>query len=214
MLKRLIQLLDATRVLDFLAPLGFRVYLAPIFIVFGFNKISNIDSIIQWFDHGLQLPMPTLMAYLAAYTELFGGVALLLGFATRLVSVPLMITMIVAAMTAHWSNGWFAITPTNPNTNIASLIAPLGVEAAEESLQNSVEAGKRLRQAKVILKEHGHYEWLTEKGGFAILNNGIEFATTYFLMLLSLFFTGGGRWISIDDWILRRHHADRKTFFR
>jgi uncharacterized membrane protein YphA (DoxX/SURF4 family) len=34
-----------------------------------------------------------------------------------------------------------------------------------------------------------------------ILNNGIEFAATYFVMLLSLFFTGAGRFFSLDYWI-------------
>jgi putative oxidoreductase len=41
-----------------------------------------------------------------------------------------------------------------------------------------------------------------------ILNNGIEFAATYFVMLLALFFMGGGRWVSLDDWLRRRHLAD------
>ncbi len=206
------KILNWTRGLDFLAPLAFRLYLAPIFIVFGFNKITHIDSIIQWFEHGLGLPMPTLMAYLAAYTEFLGGIALLVGLATRFVAIPLMITMLVAAATAHWSNGWFAIAPTDPSTNIASLFAPLGVEAAQESLNNSIEVGKRLKAARGLLKEHGHYEWLTETGGFTILNNGIEFAVTYFIMLLSLFFVGAGRWLSIDFWILRSQLQAKKAY--
>lgn len=37
-----------------------------------------------------------------------------------------------------------------------------------------------------------------------ILNNGIEFAATYFIMLLTLFFIGGGRYLSLDWWIARR----------
>ena len=37
-----------------------------------------------------------------------------------------------------------------------------------------------------------------------ILNNGIEFAVTYFIMLLALFFTGGGKYLSFDYWIARR----------
>jgi len=31
-----------------------------------------------------------------------------------------------------------------------------------------------------------------------VLNNGIEFSMTYFIMLLSLFFTGAGKYCSID----------------
>ena len=54
-----------------------------------------------------------------------------------------------------------------------------------------------------ILKEHGDYRWLTGRGSVTILNNGIEFAAIYFVMLLSLFFTGGGRYTSIDYWLAR-----------
>ena len=36
-----------------------------------------------------------------------------------------------------------------------------------------------------------------------ILNNGIEFSAIYFAMLLSLFFMGGGRFVSIDYWLKR-----------
>ena len=55
-----------------------------------------------------------------------------------------------------------------------------------------------MERAKDILREHGNYDWLTEKGSFVILNNGIEFATTYFIMLMVLFFWGGGRYLSLD----------------
>ena len=37
-----------------------------------------------------------------------------------------------------------------------------------------------------------------------VLNNGIEFATTYFVMLLALFYLGAGRWVSVDYWAWRR----------
>ncbi|MDO6804813.1 hypothetical protein Q4595_20350, partial [Wenyingzhuangia sp. 1_MG-2023] len=70
-------------------------------------------------------------------------------------------------------------------------------------------SAERLEAARTILQEHGHYDWLTGRGAFAILNNGIEFAATYFIMLLSLFFTGGGRYLSMDYWIARRHNLLR-----
>jgi len=37
-------------------------------------------------------------------------------------------------------------------------------------------------------------------GGFVILNNGIEFSATYFIMLLALFFIGAGNYVSADYW--------------
>ena len=137
-----------------------------------------------------------LMVLLAASAELLGGVALLLGLATRLMVIPLMFTMLVAAGTSHWDNGWFAIAPGDPDTSTAKVLATIGIPAAERSLQNSEEVGARISTARRILRENGDYGWLTEKGSFVILNNGIEFAATYFIMLLSLLFTGAGRWVS------------------
>jgi uncharacterized membrane protein YphA (DoxX/SURF4 family) len=116
------------------------------------------------------------MAHLAWAAEYFGAIALVLGLAVRWVSIPLMVTMVVAAVTVHWGNGWLAI--------------------AEPSAQ--------LEAARSLLQEHGNYDWLTEKGPFVILNNGIEFATTYFIMLLTLFFIGAGKYVSADYWIDRK----------
>ena len=115
-----------------------------------------------------------------------------------------MVTMMVAAGSAHWDNGWFAIAPGDPHTSTAKVLALVGVPGAERSLENSVAVGERLGAAKSLLKRHGNYSWLTEKGGLVILNNGIEFAATYFIMLMMLLFSGGGRWFSLDYWIARR----------
>lgn len=205
--NKLQNVLDACRRADFLAPLALRLYLAPIFIAVGVHKMNHFDDIVSWFQYSLHLPAPEVMAFLATATELLGGVALLAGFAVRWVAIPLMITMIVAGYTAHWDNGWFAVAPSDPETSIAGVLAPLGFPGADESLQNSQEVGKRLDRARDILRENGNYSWLTETGGFVVLNNGIEFATTYFVMLLSLFFTGAGRFLSLDYWIARKLRA-------
>ncbi|MDX1572547.1 MAG: DoxX family protein [Methylophaga sp.] len=190
-------LLDKTRAVDFLAPLLLRAYLVPVFWVAANNKWnpfdpdSSLQSTINWFadkDWGLGLPFPELMAYLAWGAEYFGAILLLLGLAVRWVSIPLMITMLVAAFSVHWQNGWQAIH--DPMSAFAS--------------HNAAEAIERLETAKEILKEHGNYNWLTEHGSLVSLNNGIEFAATYFVMLLTLFFIGGGRYLSMDYWLARK----------
>ena len=198
--------LDRFRAIDFLAPLALRFYLAPVFIAVGLHKFMHLEDIASWFgnpDWGLGLPAPMFMAILAASAELFGGVALLFGIAVRWFAIPLMVTMLVATFAVHWDKGWFAIAPGNPETSTAKPLASLGIPAAKHSLANSREAGKRLEAAKSLLKRHGNYNWLTEKGNFVVLNNGIEFAVTYFIMLLVLFFMGSGKYFSLDYWIAK-----------
>lgn len=198
-------LLDKFRGLDFLGPVALRLYLAPIFIAVGLHKFATMEDTINWFgnpDWGLGLPFPTFMGYAAATTELVGGIALLFGIAVRWVSIPLMVTMLVAAFAVHAGNGWFAIAPGNPDTSTAKPIAKyLGIESAKRSLENSVEVGKRVSAAKSLMQKHGNYDWLKEKGNFVVLNNGVEFSITYFIMLLVLFFIGAGKYFSIDYWL-------------
>ena len=206
--------LNQSRKQDFLAPLLMRLFLAPIFISVGLTKLAAFDDTVAWFgnpDWGLGLPLPWLMAVLATAVELIGGFLLLLGLATRYIAVPLMFTMLVAIFTVHWDDGWFAIAPSNPETSMARPLAAVGIPAAENSLANSAEVGARLQTIRGILREHGNYDWLTEKGSVVILNNGIEFAATYFIMLLSLFFTGAGRYLSIDYWIEWWRTGNRNT---
>lgn len=194
------------RHVDGIAPLLVRLYLAPVMIAAGWHKFQNFDDMVTWFgnaDWGLGLPAPAVMVFLAAFTEFVGGLALLIGLAVRWFAVPLMISMVVAAATVHWQHGWFAIAPGNPDTSTAKVLASIGVPAAQRSLENSVEVGKRVSAAKEVLREHTNYSWLTAKGNFVVLNNGIEFAATYFVMLLSLLFMGGGRYVSVDDWLKR-----------
>ncbi len=181
LLNRLQDLLDSFRAIDFLAPLALRLYLVPVFWMAGTNKLGDMESTIAWFgnpDWGLGLPMPALMAWLAALTEAGGAILLLIGLAVRWISIPLMITMVVAAVTVHWEHGWAAIAETP-------------------------ESAERLNAATSLLQTHGNYDWLTGSGEFVILNNGIEFAATYFIMLLALFFIGAGKYLSLDYWIAR-----------
>lgn len=71
------------------------------------SKIKNISSVAEWFAN-LGIPVPMLSAYLAAGTEIVGIALLILGFLTRIISIPLIITMIVAIITVHWNNGFAA----------------------------------------------------------------------------------------------------------
>lgn len=183
LLRQLQNVLDFTRGLDFLAPLGFRIFLAFPFWMAGTQKLATAsarESTAMWFD-SMGFPAPEVMVWLAGLTEAGGAILLVVGLAVRWITLPLMFTMLVAIFAVHWDNGWAAIASSADDPGV----------------------GSRLSKAKEILRENGNYQWLTGKGSFVILNNGIEFGVTYFLMCLSLFFTGAGRFFSVDYWIRR-----------
>ncbi|MBN8719402.1 MAG: DoxX family protein [Sediminibacterium magnilacihabitans] len=70
-------------------------------------KWKDINSVIDWFG-SIGIPAPVFNAYLAAGTEMLGVVLLVLGLGTRLIAIPLVITMLVAIKTVHWANGFEA----------------------------------------------------------------------------------------------------------
>jgi putative oxidoreductase len=182
--------LDKINVTDFIAPLLLRLYLVPVFWMAGTMKLGSMESTIEWFgnpDWGLGLPLPFLMAWIATLTEVVGAVCLFFGFATRWISIPLIITMVVAAVTVHLPNGWLAIAEGG------------GLFATERTMG----AIQRLDRAKEILQDNANYSWLTENGSLVILNNGIEFAATYTIMLVALLYVGAGK-LSIDHFIAKR----------
>lgn len=83
-----------------------RAMLGVVFLFHGAQKLFG------WFGgYGLEatagfmeslgLPLPFASAFLAAATELVGGLALITGVGQRLLSIPLTFTMLVAAFTAH-----------------------------------------------------------------------------------------------------------------
>lgn len=186
---------DKVKFLDFLAPLLLRLYLAPVFWMAGTKKFVNFSDTAEWFGNsewGLGLPAPYVLVFLVAFCETLGALFLFFGFATRLMALPLMAIMAMAAITTHWSNGWLAIA------------AGSGIFSTDRT----VGAIERLERAKEILQTQGDYQWLTENGSLVVLNNGIEFAATYFVMLLVLFFMGGGRFVSADYWLARKYLSD------
>ncbi len=183
-------LLSVLKPVDFIPPLLLRLYLVPIFWMAGTKKLAGMEDTIAWFgnpDWGLGLPAPALMAYLATFTEIFGAIALTIGLATRWITIPLMFTMFIAMITVHAQNGWLAIAEGS------------GFFASDRTIG----AIERLDAARSILQEYGNYDWLTQNGPLVILNNGVEFAVTYTLMLLAILFMGPGK-ASIDHLIKQR----------
>ena len=83
-----------------------RLVLAYGFYEPALHKLTGFDSTVAWFANSLHLPFPWLNALLATTTEALGVVFLALGFQTRLICVPLMVTMIVAVTMVHFPHGF------------------------------------------------------------------------------------------------------------
>jgi putative oxidoreductase len=75
-----------------------RILLGWIFVRSGYGKIFDIPAYATTFPaRGL----PTFLAYIAVPAELFGGIALILGLATRYVVLVMVIFMLVATFSSH-----------------------------------------------------------------------------------------------------------------
>ena len=176
------------RGLDFLPPLLFRFFLAPIFWVEGSHRLGLFsgDSVVWWnpltwidgatYQQGvdtlssaqgfLSIPAPGIMNGVIGGLEVAAAILLIIGFAVRWISLPLMAIILLMGFAA---------------TNFSGGL---------------VETGKEL------LFTHGY---------MTPANTGITSALTLFLMVLALFFMGAGRFFSVDWWI---HHSYFKKILR
>ena len=98
-----------TENLQSLALLLVRFILAYTFFAPAMMKWADIGATASWFEY-MGIPFPLLNAYMAAGTEMAGVVLLTLGLFSRLISIPLLVTMLVAVVTVHGSNGYNVIS--------------------------------------------------------------------------------------------------------
>jgi len=101
------KIIDHFEKLKDIPPILFRMVLAYGFYGPATMKLKNFNGIVEWFTSmGMQLPK--LNAFLATGTETVGFVLIFLGLATRIISIPLMVVMVVAITTVHLGNGFEA----------------------------------------------------------------------------------------------------------
>ena len=84
-------------------PLLARVTTGWVFVESGWGKLHNLDKVTEFFQ-SLGIPAAELQAPFVATTEFVGGLLVLVGLLTRLASVPLAATMVVAIITAKASD--------------------------------------------------------------------------------------------------------------
>src|SRR4051794_21214095 len=79
------------------------------FVAHGYAKLSRGPESFAAVLHGLGVPFPDLMSWVTILVELIGGAAVLAGAFLALVSVPMIVTMLVAALTVHLPYGFSSI---------------------------------------------------------------------------------------------------------
>ena len=75
-----------------------RLYWGWSFFQTGSGKLGDLSKTTEFFA-GLGIPFPAFSATLASTTECVGGLLILVGLASRLTAVPLIIVMVVAYLT-------------------------------------------------------------------------------------------------------------------
>ena len=166
------------RGLDFLPPLLLRLFLAPLLWVSGSQKLGLFSSAdFVWYNpltwiHGETyqataeamsgLPiigsLSSLLPGLVGGLEIVGAFLLLIGFAVRWISLPLLALIALTALVA---------------LNGQDIVVAL----------------------KEMLMTHGYTD---------MSSSGFSKAIIYFIMLLTLFFMGAGRFFSVDWFLYRR----------
>ena len=88
-----------------------RLALGVVFVMHGWQKLAVFGHAgVTGFLTQLGVPFPGVNAVLITAVEIGGGVLLLAGAFTRIASTLLAFAMLVAVVTAHLANGFFAPT--------------------------------------------------------------------------------------------------------
>jgi putative oxidoreductase len=103
-----------------------RVMVGVVFLAHGLMKLFSFGIAgTAGFFAQQGIPLPLISAVLAISAETLGGLALILGLGTRLVSVPLAFTMLVAITNVHLKGGFFL--PNGCEYALTMLVASVGL---------------------------------------------------------------------------------------
>jgi putative oxidoreductase len=108
-------------------PILLRLGLAAIFLFHGMQKISGPEN--EWganWANKMTEPPPSVLQLAIAWGELGGGIAMAIGFLTRLAGLGIIALMAGAIATVRWQNG-FDDTQQGFEYNFAIIIMALGI---------------------------------------------------------------------------------------
>ena len=141
-----------------LALLVARIALGGVMIAHGLQKafLNGFAGTQQGFA-GMGAPLPSVTAVLVTLLELVGGVAVVLGLATRLVAALYALTMVGAALLVHLPNGFYA---ADGGWELVGLLALVGVALVvggpgRFSLDHALSGRRRARSARSARTDMG-----------------------------------------------------------
>jgi putative oxidoreductase len=100
-----------------------RLSVGLLFMSTGWGKVHSIAKVTEFFT-SLHIPAPGLNAVVVGYSELLCGTALVIGLFTRLATIPLIVSMIVAILTAKRGDihGFFDLIGFEETTYLLVLV--------------------------------------------------------------------------------------------
>lgn len=168
------------RVFDFLAPLAIRLLLAPIFWVYGVKHLGLFSSAnFIWYNPLTWIDPVTFQASADAISN---SVVFGMGAQTIVLTLGLIEVIGAACLVFGFAVRWAVL----------ALLFAMVVFAMLSLGDTSI-----VETAKQFAMQHGYT---------TLQNNNHEAFITYFILLVTLFFTGAGRWFSLD-WYIYRHFA-------
>ena len=105
------------------APLVGRWSVGLLFLSTGWGKVHSLDKVTAFFVT-LGIPAPGLNAVVVGYSELICGTLLTIGLFTRLATLPLIVSMVVAILSAklHDIHGLFDLVAADEFTYLCVLV--------------------------------------------------------------------------------------------
>jgi putative oxidoreductase len=121
-----------------------RVMMGIVFLVHGYTKVFvwGLDGTAQGFAQ-MGIPLAGIAGPMVALLELLGGTALLIGLATRWVSIPLAVTMLVATLQVHAPNGFATQGGAELTLVLFSALVALALAGGGKLSVDDVLAGRR-----------------------------------------------------------------------
>ncbi len=100
-----------------------RLAVGLVFLSTGWGKVHNVEKVTEFFS-SLHIPAPGLNAVVVGWSELLCGAALVIGLFTRLATIPLIVSMVVAILTAKRGDihGFFDLVAFEETTYLLVLV--------------------------------------------------------------------------------------------